>query len=29
VAITVNLLILPIIIMDAVGTGLQSFCQQT
>lgn len=29
VAIVINLLILPIIIMDAVGTGLQSLCQQT
>lgn len=28
-AITVNLLILPIIIMDGVGTGLQLVCQQT
>jgi hypothetical protein len=29
IAITVNLLILPLIIMDGVGTGLQAFCQQT
>ena len=29
VALTVNVLILPLIIMDGVGTGLHSFCQQT
>jgi hypothetical protein len=29
IALTVNLLILPIIIMDGVGTGIHSFCQQT
>lgn len=29
VAITVNLLMLPLIIMDGVGTGLQAVCQQT
>lgn len=29
IALTVNLLVLPIILMDGVGTGLHSFCQQT
>ena len=29
VALTVNFLILAVIVMDAVGTGLHSFCQQT
>ena len=29
IAITVNVLLLPLIIMDGVGTGLQAICQQT
>jgi hypothetical protein len=29
VALTVNFLVLPIIVMDAVGTGLHPLCQQT
>lgn len=29
VALTVNLLVIPLIIMDGVGTGLHTFCQQT
>ena len=29
VALTINLLIIPLIIMDGVGGGIHSFCQQT